>query len=412
MSIFSSFVLMWEAFEEVKKHGFSTQEIIDESKKTLLERLQMKNQMESLQSQYNSIVNQNYQLETNIKNKNRQIEELNNNIEQKDITIHDLETRLASIAAEKQNLIQQLEELRTFIPNNTNAQNNINNPITILDSQTMQRYTRVKEIGRSYNSTVFEIYEKKIFALKELIRVNHQNMQQFLNEYEILNSLKHPNILKTYGIFLNGEGNPPSIILEHCADNMFDAIKDKKITKEKITFSIYQIAEGMKYIHSKNIIHKDLKPSNILICEDGTIKISDFGISKLVEEGLDTFTGGNGTIPFMAPELIRNEEYNEKVDVYAFGVLIYFMINDGNFPQISIFDIGNGRKAEIPDTFNDLAKELINSCWESHPNDRPGFDEICQKLEENNYKILDLNEEENHQVQLLINTHKYKIPNY
>ena len=132
---------MWEAFEEVQKHGFSTQEILDESKKTLLERLQMKNQMESLQSQYNSIVNKNYQLETNIKNKNRQIEELNNKIEQKYITIHDLETRLASITVEKQNLIQQLEELRILIRNNTNAQNNINNPITILDSQTMHRHT-------------------------------------------------------------------------------------------------------------------------------------------------------------------------------------------------------------------------------------------------------------------------------
>ena len=90
---------------------------------------------------------------------------------------------------------------------------------------------------------------------------------------------------------------------------------------------IYQIAEGMKYIHSKKVIHRDLKPTNILLSSDGTVKICDFGISKLMTIEEQTMTRGLGSQKFMAPEILNEEDnYDVKVDAYSFGIVVFFVI--------------------------------------------------------------------------------------
>ncbi|KAK8842942.1 hypothetical protein M9Y10_025808 [Tritrichomonas musculus] len=126
-------------------------------------------------------------------------------------------------------------------------------------------------------------------------QLNQENLQIFMKEHEILKMLNHPNVLKTYGIFLSDETNLPSILLEHCVNDLDCAIKNKSLSKTQISFIIYQMAEGMKYFHFKKIIHCDLKPSDILIDENGIIKICDFCISKVMtpsEQQTLTMTGG------------------------------------------------------------------------------------------------------------------------
>ena len=123
--------------------------------------------------------------------------------------------------------------------------------------------------------------------------------------------IDHLNIMKAYGIFLSDEENPPSILLEYCPENLEQAIKKKSFKNSQIVCIIYQIAEGMKYIHYWNIIHRDLKPSNILIAKDGKIKFADFGIFKLFSNEEQTMTIGIGTPKFMAPEVLRDNDYNE-----------------------------------------------------------------------------------------------------
>ena len=103
-------------------------------------------------------------------------------------------------------------------------------------------------------------------------------------------------------------------------------VKNKKLTKVQKVFLIYQIIEGMKYIHYEKIIYRDLKPTNILMATDGTIKIADFGVAKLMSAEEQAKTQGIGTQKFMAPEIIDGEEYNEKVDVFALGAILYEII--------------------------------------------------------------------------------------
>ena len=236
------------------------------------------------------------------------------------------------------------------------------------------------------------------------------NLRYFLNEYEIMNLLDHPNIIKTFGICLHTEKMPPSILIEFCVNNLDEVIKNKTFDNVQIAFTIYQIVEGMKYVHFKKIIHRDLKPTNILIATDGTIRISDFGISKLMSpEEQNSIVG---TQKFMAPEILNEEDYDEKVDVYSFGVLAFFVLSGGQMPVIKMRDQLRGKKAEIPSTFTTFAKDLINSCWNFDPDDRPSFSKICEQLNEKCHMLLNLSKPEIEELKNLMKNHKSRIPIY
>ena len=115
---------------------------------------------------------------------------------------------------------------------------------------------------------------------------------------------------------------------------------------------------------------------------------------------------------FLAPEIINEEKYNEKIDVYSFGILMFFMLNDGKMPQITINNIRYRINPYIPSSFTQFAKELINSCLSYDPNDRPSFNEIAQKLEKSASSLLDLSKSEIKQVDEFIKMHKEKILYY
>lgn len=125
-----------------------------------------------------------------------------------------------------------------------------------------------------------------------------------------------------------------------------------------------------------------------------------------------SLTKGIGTQKFMAPEMINEENYTEKVDVYSFGVLVYFILSGGELPNIKIKDICAGKTAPFPSSFVLLVQQLIEACWLFDPRERPSFQIICQILEENNFDLLGLEESECQEVIGYINQYKAKIPFY
>ena len=168
----------------------------------------------------------------------------------------------------------------------------------------------------------------------------------------------------------------------------------------------------MKYIHFRHIIHRDLKPSNIIIANDGTIKICDFGVSKLMTSEAHSITGGVGKPKFMAPEIVNEEDYDEKVDVYSFGVLLFFLLNNGDLSKIKIVDIFRGKKIDLPEKFTQFTKNLIYDCLKIESKDRPSFKDILRWMEENDFNFLSLSESELEEVHTLIKQHQAKIPSY
>lgn len=355
-------------------------------------------------------------LEKQLSNQSKEIEKLNKIIE-------DQKNQLLMLSNENKKLQQHIKGQNFIIhyfeeeeqQQKQSNQQQPKNQFEILDSETIKTIKKINELGRGASSIVYKvsrpISRDEIYVLKEMTLLNHSNLQNFIKEYEILNMLNHPNVLKTFGIFLSDEKTPASILLEYCTNDIGKAIKDKLLSKVDIVFSIYQIAQGMKYIHSNNIIHRDLKPSNIFIANDGTIKIADFGISKIMsaDEQQTSMTGNIGTLYFMAPEIMNGEKYDSKVDVYSFGVLIFFILNDGVMPKLSLKQIIVGDKIDYPKFFTDFSKKLIDKCWNIDPNVRPNFASICEEIENNNFHLLDLSFLENQELKLKVRQMKKKI---
>ena len=189
--------------------------------------------------------------------------------------------------------------------------------------------------------------------------------------------------------------------------NLNEMINDSTFSKIDIVFIIYQIVEGMKFIHFfKKIIHRDLKPSNILLGLDNLIKNCDFGMSKLMSIENQSMTNGVGTQKFMASEILNEKEYDEKVDVYSFGVVIFFILSGGKMMWEFV------KKHPIPKTLNDVSCKLINDCWCFDSKNRPSFDDISKYLEVNNFDLLNLSKSEIDEVISKIKAHKPKIPKY
>lgn len=264
-------------------------------------------------------------------------------------------------------------------------------------SSDIDKYKIIKSIGTGTISEVVEVTRNENFALKILDTKLFENdfdtnekLKIVFDDFERINELNHPNILKCYGYFYGDENHPPSLLFEICHSNL-----NMNITKltacEQISI-IFEIADAMRLIHASGVIHRNLKPENILLNENNYAKVSDFGISKLISTDYQTKSGRQPlhSIQFVAPELLlRERDYTEKIDVYAFGVLVYFILTKGKYPNISIIDVGNGKTAEIPKTINAFSTQLIQQCWEFQPNKRPSFAEIYQRIQQNEFRLID-----------------------
>ena len=331
--------------------------------------------------------------------------------------LHEYQNRIENAVANdesKESLIREINELKTKIKKGPHEYSDILK-LNILDSEMIHNLRTIREISSGGGGKVLEVGKEEKYALKMMHTGDHsiEDFKGFISEYEKLIKLKHPNIVDAYGIFMSDATTPPSILLELCTSDLRNMIKNKAYKgKSDIVKWVYQIVEGMKFVHKNDIVHRDLKPSNILIAKDGKIRISDFGIAKLMSTEEQGTTRGAGTQKFMAPEILKEEKYNEKADVYSFGVLLYFILSDGEMPKINIIQVGNGVKAKIPDSFTDFAKELINECWNYNSKDRPSFDEILSRLERQNYKIIEMNNSEVNEVLEFVKEHKKLIPEY
>jgi serine/threonine protein kinase len=160
-----------------------------------------------------------------------------------------------------------------------------------------------------------------------------------------------------------------------------------------------QLAQGMNYLHTCKppIIHRDLKPANLLIDHAGTLKIADFGLSKVradpAKKETKTFimTGETGSYRFMAPEVFRHEDYTETVDIYSYA-MIFFYLMVGRPPWPSLSGVVAVKKASeegdrpnIPRDLDVRLQNLMKDCWDDNAGLRPSFEkilDICAKYSE------------------------------
>jgi serine/threonine protein kinase len=181
------------------------------------------------------------------------------------------------------------------------------------------------EIGIGGSSIVFKgKYGNDIVAIK-IFKQNllESNSEDFKKELKLISKLKNNNIINFIGFI--AENSQFGIVLEYCENGNLKnfLINNKKITfKSRIKFLI-DISKGMEYLHFKNLIHRDLKLENVLITNDLFCKISDFGISRILSDETNSKTKKVGTALYIAPEVILTNNYDQKVDVFSFSIIMF-----------------------------------------------------------------------------------------
>lgn len=255
----------------------------------------------------------------------------------------------------------------------------LNDAITIPEKADLKKITK-KEVWNDYD-------DLKNSEEEEEIEIDIERIKQIFKEYEILNALKHPNIISVYGFYFGDKNHKPSILLEYCKFNLESAIEF--LEDIDLVGVIYEICSAMDHVHKNKIIHRDLKPKNILINSNKHVKICNFGIAKILDETtLTSITHNNGTFLFMAPEMFQLDKiYNEKVDVYAFGVVLFFILTKGKSPILK--GPGNLDNSKFPNEINNLSRGIIMKCWSISPDERPSFEELIDLIIKNQFLLID-----------------------
>lgn len=227
---------------------------------------------------------------------------------------------------------------------------------------------------------VKRVVDKKPDAL------NDGQGSEFEQELEVLSQIAHSKIVR----FLGYCPSPPSMVLEYYSLGCLDKVmyeKRLRLTVAQNTSVALDVALGMAYLHHQRILHRDIKPQNILL-DDGFVgRIADFGLAKnnVGPEGVHS-AGMTGTVPYMAPEILSRAPYGYAVDVYAYGVMLNEMFAlqrpyDGNQVEwVMSAVLSTNLRPQLASSMPPIAAMLAQRCWATEPNNRPRFPEVVQEV--------------------------------
>ncbi len=200
------------------------------------------------------------------------------------------------------------------------------------------RYEIREIIGVGGMAVVYKAYDNiddRIVAvkiLKEEFLANEESRRRFKNESKAIAVLSHPNIVKVYDVSFGDRIQ--YIVMEYIEGiTLKEYIEQQKVVnwKEAVHF-VSQILLALQHAHDKGIVHRDIKPQNIMLLQDGTIKVADFGIARFSRDGTRTMTeDAIGSVHYISPEQARGEITDDKADIYSMGVVMYEMLT-GQLP--------------------------------------------------------------------------------
>ncbi|CAD8145195.1 unnamed protein product [Paramecium pentaurelia] len=254
-------------------------------------------------------------------------------------------------------------------------------------------------IGEGYSSKVYKgihMVTHQVVAIKVISLENYNSpIQKSLlqNEIKILLQIDNPNLLRVYEI--SRSANNTYIVSEYCeGGNLEDLLKQEPMNINKAIDILIQICKGLSDLHKKNIIHRDIKPANVLI-QDGIFKLVDFGFA-LIENQYDSIIKryNVGTPMYMAPEIQLFNQYSEKSDVWALGIMLYEMLYQ-TAPKLKLKEKTLLQEIQekcqtVDIKYQNLIIRLFEGMLQLEPEDRLTIQQILSIIQENQssaYKI-------------------------
>jgi serine/threonine-protein kinase len=239
------------------------------------------------------------------------------------------------------------------------------------------RYELKEELGQGGMATVYRAYdplferEVALKILKKELLANSQIRERFERETKIIARLEHAAIVPVYDV--GRDQDQLFFVMRYMAGgSLADRIQNQSMTFSEIAYIIERVAAALDYAHDKGVIHRDLKPGNILFDEYNNPYISDFGIAKLTQASIKlTDSGIIGTPTYMSPEQAQGEEVDGRSDIYSLGVILFEMLS-GKTPYEATTPLGMAFKhasdpvphireinPNLPDTVETLIEKVM-----------------------------------------------------
>uniref|UniRef100_A0A8C3TUG2 Tyrosine-protein kinase n=1 Tax=Catharus ustulatus TaxID=91951 RepID=A0A8C3TUG2_CATUS len=251
--------------------------------------------------------------------------------------------------------------------------------------------TRVQEIGSGQFGVVYLGYllDKTKVAIKT-IREGAMSEEDFIEEAKVLMKLSHPKLVQLYGVCL--EDAPISLVFEFMENGcLSDYLRSQRgsFCKETLLGMCLDVCEGMAYLEQNSVIHRDLAARNCLVGESHVVKVSDFGMSRIVLD--DQYTSSTGTkfpVKWSAPEVFSYSNYSTKSDVWSFGVLMWEVFSEGKIPYENrtnaevVEEINAGFRLYKPKLASKAIYEVMSHCWRMGKDERPSFSLLLFQLSE------------------------------
>ena len=236
--------------------------------------------------------------------------------------------------------------------------------------------------GKVKLATHIKLNEKvaiKFINKKKL--TNAGDDERIKNEINIITKLNHPNILKAFEVF--EDDNNYYIVMERpIRGDLFNYICSKnRLSMDEASFIFYQIVNGIQYLHANKIVHRDMKPENIMLTQDMIVKIGDFGLSKYFKSTESRLKTNCGSPCYSAPEVLRGNKYKPKpVDIWGLGIILYCMVC-GELPFEDEREDVLIRKVTLcnykcPLFVSDIFKNFFKKILCANPNERITIEQI------------------------------------
>eukprot|EP01087_Luapelamoeba_hula_P007745 TRINITY_DN1900_c1_g1_i1.p1 TRINITY_DN1900_c1_g1~~TRINITY_DN1900_c1_g1_i1.p1 ORF type:complete len:1690 (-),score=189.26 TRINITY_DN1900_c1_g1_i1:61-5130(-) len=252
-----------------------------------------------------------------------------------------------------------------------------------------------QQIGAGgYGAVHKAIWKDSDVAVKLLANSMHLSREvkkNFTDEVKIMTQLRHPNVI----LFMGACTKPPNlcIIMEYMElGSLYDVLHNELVPALPIGLKIKlsaQAAQGMHFLHSSGILHRDLKSPNILLDEKWNAKISDFGLTKFKQESGSDYDRFAGSLLWTAPEVLSEEQpFAEPADVYSFGIILWELLtrkdpyNGMNPTSVAVSVLRDDLRPKLPSDTTACADfvDLIRNCWDKSVEVRPTFLEVVTRL--------------------------------
>ncbi|XP_056127344.1 serine/threonine-protein kinase Nek5 [Rhinichthys klamathensis goyatoka] len=258
----------------------------------------------------------------------------------------------------------------------------------------MDHYEVIRQVGQgAFGSALLVKHrhggDELLYVIKEihLRQLSARDKDASRKEVTLLSKMRHPNIVAFYKSFYDRDNL--YILMEYCdAGDLMNRIKmqrGKPFTEQQIVDWFVQICLGLKHVHDRKVLHRDIKAQNIFLTQGGQkVKLGDFGIAKSLNNTMDLARTCVGTPYYLSPEICENRPYNNKTDIWSLGCVLYELctlkhpFEGSNLKQL-VLRICRGRYSPVSQRYSDELRLLLNQLFKISPRDRPSANTLLRR---------------------------------